>query len=689
MSKWKAFFLVTASAFLLAQPLAAVWNEDQCQLVVSKEKVWIKRCQIAAPVDRIPAGQLNLVYLKGTEQEMAFAHGFYFAEELDQGLVGAVVAEKQKMLSGMPQPKRALFASIAQCLFNHYRLATPQNFRDVLHHLYLGYHQRGRSKLTDQDFFEAAMAVELDIYVEGLMKKVKDNPIRAAAEIGGLCGFQVPVLALQQAIGELKKRHYGSKFGCTGIGAADGYTQNGKMILSRNFDSTLLGIFDRQPAIIFFDPQGGYKHVGIAAAGMHYAGGITGFNEKGIAVSLHEMSTEETGVTTFRKRRTPAVEVQSRILAQAASIDEAWRIAGEVNHFGAWTVFIGDAKTGEFASIEFSGKRVRLANRRYGARAQTNHFLSPDMKDAAFEYSYNKTLESRGRYHWLEKELARDQGKIDVQWMVDHLSGHYDNWEGLRSFGRTVTKAYQNASHIMVPEDRQLWLALGDSYPVSEGTFAGYQVNFDFGSDATVAAPFSFVGVTRSSRTGYEKLEYWQESLKHYVLAFISYAEGNLELSEQELTRAVTLAQKDHITEPPYLYIRGRLNLLRALRLIEKAGNGADAAGLLSRAVADFDTLLKDRDDLVLHPYQRGLAYLWAARTLMAFGPESSSPHNELAQKYLQQALNYHQKELAATDRPYFLQRLIESYYEARQNRFKAFDLKAVADEKIEFITIE
>jgi hypothetical protein len=408
---------------------------------------------------------------------------------------------------------------------------------------------------------------------------------------------------------------------------------------------------------------------------MHYAGGITGFNDAGIAISLHELQTSHVKVLYPGRNAAIAPFLVNSILEKAGSIDEAIHIARKMKSFGAWTLFIGDTKTDEFVSIEISGDIVEVSRRFQNLpMPQSNHYIGETTSKYGFQWNFNKTLETLGRIELLKEAAERDEGKIDPQWVIDQLGGHTDYYVGRRAFGRTVTKVYTTMSHVLIPQDSKLYFSLGEVYPASSSTFQGIKFDFDSGEKPFFAIEDS----TIANREDRERYPNWHESMGYYVKAFLSYNDLSNNIEDhlrtlEPLEYALSLAERDGIYEVSYQFIRARI-LLKIAGL--EYSSGQNYIYRLEEAKSVFTEILAAR----LHPYQRSLVYLWLARIEdLKLSAQSSDLYMD--------ALNIHSRLLKQYPDNYGLKTLMNSYY--KNEEFLIYDWEKLKGESVEFVTIE
>ncbi len=619
-----------------------VQGQELCSLQATRGKSRYFRCHFTKQNKDV-----HFLELYGDIVKTAYDHGSFLAPQIRIGALKGVIEKKQRLLDSLAPDELKNYNQISKCVLRNYKNSVSRDFVQMSYAMADALHAQGITDFSRKDILEANMMVELSIFFDGLEYLMETKPGLAKRKLLAACPISMTKKVLSGLVKKVTKAFRRLKFGCTGIAAAGDYTSTKELILSRNFDTGLLGTFEKFPTIILHHPDHGYSYVGLGSAGIHFPGGISGFNEKGIVVSLHELQTtkyrtkymrsediEEFGMAHTVVTTDVAPYMLNKLLMHAGTMKEAIRFIKERGHFGAWTVFIGDAKTGEIASVEFSGNKVRVARHiRNGAMPQSNHFINSTIRKYAFEYSYNKSLETRSRFDHVLKSLNRDRGHIDYQWMINMLSGHIDNLVGKRSFGRTTTKVYTAQSHVMLPSSQQIWFSIGEVYPTTSSTFVGFQVDFS----KHTRNPFHFISITHAMTKELTEQENWSASLGHYVKAYLYSHHGELDNILKELDLAIDLARRDGVIEVPYYHIHGRYLIKKALEVHN--GYPQYAIDLLHMAYDDYQMIIDAKyQNVQIHDYQLSLAYLWQARVvdllnLLGESDKGISSRKEIARK--------------------------------------------------------
>ena len=103
-------------------------------------------------------------------------------------------------------------------------------------------------------------------------------------------------------------------------------------------------------------PGSAHRYVAFGTAGLIYPGGISGLNDAGIAVSLHQLSTIHYRTRFDAGEVDIAPFVQQRVLREAGSLEHAVEIVRSVQPFSAWVIFCSDAVAGRTQRIELTAR---------------------------------------------------------------------------------------------------------------------------------------------------------------------------------------------------------------------------------------------------------------------------------------------------------------------------------------------
>lgn len=580
---------------------------DVASSIDCKDKVVMKSSAVREC--SLDAGDINKKFYifegKGTLAEIQYAHGYLLAPQIDHGSIEEMLAYFDSQAANLGK-NRWLFDSLKVCYMNRLRHSVSPEFKDAIKAVAAGYEAGMKAKglkprFTADDFEFGLLGIEMGNVLTGLMHNVDEKVLEGARQLISACGLKVGVGAIKNLLAPLKKvPAHDQKMGCIGFAASSSATGDA-LIHARNLDqSPLMGSWGKTPVIYIINETGHTPYVATGTAGLIYPGGISGFNEKGIAVSLHQMNTTRYD----SKHKEGSAEVlpflMQRVLRETSSIDEAFALIKKTNVFSSWTIFITDSKTQEIASIEISAKRKVIARRvKNGVMGQSNHYLAPEMQKEHFHATLSAYLETQSRLKFSTDALQESEGRIDREWMMDHLAAHIDAFEGERSFGKTAVKVSNLMSSIAIPTKNEMWMTLATHKPAAHSWYAGVRADFKnntltvIGSDKTYAF---------ENRPSYEK------SFSYYVDAYMTYRKGDQKKAAEILEQARELALKDGYADPTYHYNLARIYM--------KQENYELAQERMSVVLDEVDEL---------HPYHQALVRMYSGYIIQKLGDKSKS----------------------------------------------------------------
>ncbi|WP_374027212.1 C45 family autoproteolytic acyltransferase/hydrolase [Bdellovibrio bacteriovorus] len=553
---------------------------------------------------------VHVLDLKGGFSETAYFHGYFLKKEIEAGVLKGVQVRTERAFSALDKKSQDQLLLIKKCVIDNYRASVSDEFKTGLKNLHRGLKDAG-SQVSWGAFEESNYMVEFSIFADSMQRQMDESPRKGALKVFASCAPYFIGNTLAKPFKLLAQGLRSIKMGCTGISASASSSRDGALLHGRNFDTGLLGFYEPEQVIVINRQKNGTTSVGLGSAGLHYAGGISGINSHGLSVSLHELQTEGTQIRYDRGESDIAPYLLHSVLLKARNLNEAIAMIQTRKGFGAWTFFISDAKTDESASIELSGDTVVVARRAQNKfLGQSNHFLGGKTSQEGYEYSLNKTLETRARLAHVERTLNEDFGKIDAQWVINRLSGHTDELVGARSFGRTTTKLYTAATHVMQPGRMQWWMSVAETYPTNRSHFVGFRL-----LGPGQKAPVEILGTTKAWEDPTKPA--WYDSMKYYIQAYLANEQDHSTIAGLDRTLALletasATAAQDGVFEFPYEFMWARIKVLRAAKNI-MSGQRDIAYTDLTEAQERLNTI-SARLGSGLHDYENFQLDLWRFR---------------------------------------------------------------------------
>ena len=256
--------------------------------------------------------------------------------------------------------------------------------------------------------------------------------------------------------------------GCSSFAAWGDKTEDGQLIIGRNFDFYAGDAFAKNKIISFVNPTQGHKFMSVTWAGM--IGVVSGMNEHGLTVTINAGKSKIPWIA-----KTPISILTREILQYASTIDEAIAIAKKRQVFVSESIFVGSAKDKKAITIEVSPKNFgvyEVANS--NQLVCSNHFQSDAYAEDKNNIKHKAESHSQYRYERME-ELLNTSEKLTVKGAVEILR----NKEGLqdKAIGYGNEKALNQllAHHGVVfkPEELLVWVS---SNPYQLGAFVAYDL---------------------------------------------------------------------------------------------------------------------------------------------------------------------------------------------------------------------
>jgi hypothetical protein len=560
---------------------------------------------------------------RGRFADIAYDHGRLLAREIEQGVFPEILSAIARGTDLGHPIKTGVATALFRGLSNRIVESVSGEFREAIGAVADGYRDAlPAAQFSRQQVIDAIVAIELDNLADGIQHRLAltSVPARAAAiaeaidlcmphadpEVRALLAGPSDVASRHLADASVSLAHQNHRTGiaCTGFSLPSTRTTDGRHLHARNLDADLYN-WNLASTLLLIDETDGHpgwhRYIAFGTAGLIYSGGISGLNDAGIAVSLHQLSTTRYRVRFAAGEADIAPFVQQRVLREAGSLEEAVEIILASRPFSAWTILCSDAAAGRARRVEFNGEMIRVGPVADGPICQTNHFLHPDMvehlfddRDAHFTPTFGKWLETRSRLAMVQQSLA-DGAARDTDSAIDLLASGRDGQlielaqkRGLdlavtgieRSFGRVPRKAYGQLGSIARgdPARRrghdEVWMTIGDRLPACQSIYAGWRVDWE----GFTLTPVSGRPLRRTRQFESTGRPNWETSFETYRAARVAFARPrdaagallsrapdaaqrlqDTTRAEALLSTAIDQAVADRIVEVPYYFMRARI----------------------------------------------------------------------------------------------------------------------------------
>jgi predicted choloylglycine hydrolase len=271
--------------------------------------------------------------------------------------------------------------------------------------------------------------------------------------------------------------------GCSSFAAWGEKSEDGNLILGRNFDFNAGDAFAKDKVVAFVNPKEGHPFMMVTWPGM--IGACSGMNLEGLTITINAGKSKIPLIA-----KTPISIVTREILQYASTIDEAIAIAKKRKVFVSESIMVGSAKDNKAILIEISPDNfgvydVPNANQ----LICSNHFQSDALKEN--KRNKDQIINSHSQYRYDRMNELLDQNpRINPQIAVAILR----NKEGLNNlplgYGNEKALNQLLAHHGIVfkPAQKLVWVSAN---PYQMGEFVCYDLNKVFnnrkGNDSIVS----------------------------------------------------------------------------------------------------------------------------------------------------------------------------------------------------------
>lgn len=366
---------------------------------------------------------LRVLQLYGTEEEMAYQHGVLLKEDIQKGVIRYLAnklefeAKNEGPLKKHPWLQKLVLTYVNQVVFRNLIRHIPEEYKKVINVL------SKTTGISSSDILKAASMPDAMVILSSLVSK--------------------PFINTQT-------------FGCTSFVTFDEMTQTGELMHGRNLDFPVANFWDRYSTIAYCSPKFGQKYCAITTAGILLPG-VTGFNESGLILGIHQLFTYETS-----SHGVPIVFIGSEVIKKAKTIEEAITIVKNMKRAGNWGMVISSFKEKKAVVIETSPKEIFVREAKNGFIAESNYCFSPSIKKREIFFNWTTSEDNFYRHDRLVKECFRLKGQMEEAKGISLLGDHFDPLlKKTKGLGRVISTIYNVQSAFFRPEKKKFWVSTG------------------------------------------------------------------------------------------------------------------------------------------------------------------------------------------------------------------------------------
>ena len=271
--------------------------------------------------------------------------------------------------------------------------------------------------------------------------------------------------------------------GCTSLAVWNENSEDGDLLIGRNFDFYVGDDFAKNKMVEFVEPENGIPYMSVSWPGM--IGVVSGMNKEGISVTINAGKSR-----IPMAAKTPVSLVTREILQFSKTIDDAIAIAKKRKVFVSESILVGSANDKKAVIIEVSPKNFGVYDAANSSKVLcTNHFQSEAYKNDKKNQKHIVESHSEYRYEKLQ-ELLQENPKLNPEKMASILRDQ-SGLKGERiGFGneKAINQLLAHHAVIFSPEKRLVWVS---SNPYQLGEFVCYDLNKIFSAERFKTGEFA------------------------------------------------------------------------------------------------------------------------------------------------------------------------------------------------------
>lgn len=260
--------------------------------------------------------------------------------------------------------------------------------------------------------------------------------------------------------------------GCSSFAAWNEKSEDGNLILGRNFDFYVNDAFAENKIIAFVKPKQGHNFMMVSWPGM--IGAVSGMNQQGLTVTINASKSKIPLIA-----KTPISILTREILQHAKNIEEAVAIAKKRKVFVSESIMVGSANDNKAVLIEVSPKKMDVFDMPNTSQLIcSNHFQGDAFKNDKRNQEQIVNSHSEYRFERMQ-ELLSENKKINPQ-IASEILRDKNGLENIPlGYGNEKALNQLMAHHgiIFKPKEKLVWVSAN---PYQLGEFVCYNLDSVF-----------------------------------------------------------------------------------------------------------------------------------------------------------------------------------------------------------------
>lgn len=212
---------------------------------------------------------------------------------------------------------------------------------------------------------------------------------------------------------------YRGGLGCSSLMVDPKRSATGGPLFGRNLDFVTLGKLYHYSLLTVYRPENKHAFASVTFPGLF--GCLSGINDAGLALAVHEVYASGDGGPTFDAEGVPYALMSRRVLEECTSVAEARDLIRSMKRTTLLNLAVCDRTGG--AVLEITPRQVAFRRGVDGLCACTNHFRTPELGTFALAWRYRLLMAGRNLASLSVDDVARKLhavhlGRLTMQTMV-------------------------------------------------------------------------------------------------------------------------------------------------------------------------------------------------------------------------------------------------------------------------------
>lgn len=220
-------------------------------------------------------------------------------------------------------------------------------------------------------------------------------------------------------LGNLLVDVYRGGFACSSLIVDAEHSATKGPLFGRNLDFYTLGFLDKYSLVTIHHPKGKHAFASIGFPGLF--GCVSGMNDAGLALAVHEVFLARDGAAIFNPKGVPYTFCFRRILEECETVEEAEKLLRSTERSTILSLAVCDRE--KSVVLEMTPKSVRARHGSHGILACTNHFRDDDLSVFNWCPRYQKLIQARRQDLITIADVAKklddvNMGRLTAQSMI-------------------------------------------------------------------------------------------------------------------------------------------------------------------------------------------------------------------------------------------------------------------------------